>query len=168
MAGPSGLTSRLKLPYPIPDDNVDVPRDMLALSNKLDSSAAFDLQGTNAARPAPGTAGRYYYATDTGTLYRDDGTAWNAVSLVDNAVTTPRIANGAVTFAKLGADAKSSGAATANNAGPTYAASGNVIASLPYTTRGAMCLMGVTGYFRHDTVQGQYANINYGFQIDGV
>jgi microcystin-dependent protein len=36
MAGPSGVTSRLALPYPIPDDNVDAPRDTKALAEKLD------------------------------------------------------------------------------------------------------------------------------------
>jgi len=36
MAGPSGTTPVLALPYPTPDDNVDVPRDIKALADKLD------------------------------------------------------------------------------------------------------------------------------------
>jgi len=36
MAGPSGTTSRLLLPFPTPADNVDVPRDVQALADKLD------------------------------------------------------------------------------------------------------------------------------------
>jgi len=36
MAGPSATTPRLALPYPIPDDTVDVPRDLQALATKLD------------------------------------------------------------------------------------------------------------------------------------
>jgi hypothetical protein len=36
MAGPSGATARLALPYPLPADSVDVPRDVLALATKLD------------------------------------------------------------------------------------------------------------------------------------
>jgi hypothetical protein len=40
--------------------------------------------GTLAARPAFGTADRYYYATDgNGTLYRDTGAAWVTVSVMD-------------------------------------------------------------------------------------
>lgn len=30
-------------------------------------------------RPAPGTAGRFYYATDTVSLFADDGVAWQQV-----------------------------------------------------------------------------------------
>jgi hypothetical protein len=37
MAGPSGSTSALHLPYPTPDDTVDVPRDVKALADKLDA-----------------------------------------------------------------------------------------------------------------------------------
>lgn len=36
MAGPSGTTPIRQLPYPTPDDTVDVPRDMKALAEKLD------------------------------------------------------------------------------------------------------------------------------------
>lgn len=36
MAAPSGTTPIAALPYPIPDDDVDVPRDILALATKLD------------------------------------------------------------------------------------------------------------------------------------
>ena len=37
-------------------------------------------QGTFAGRPAPGTAGRFYFATDTLTLYYDNGSAWKQIS----------------------------------------------------------------------------------------
>jgi len=36
MAAPTGRTPNLQLPYPIPDDDVDVPRDIKALADKLD------------------------------------------------------------------------------------------------------------------------------------
>jgi hypothetical protein len=49
---------------------------MLALATKLDTDAAADSQGTISARPAAGKRGRYYWATDTKTLWRDDGTVW--------------------------------------------------------------------------------------------
>lgn len=76
MAGPSGATARLALPYPVGADSVDVPRDVQALATKLDPGAAIFAQGTAATRPAPGIAGRYYYATDTANLTYDTGTAW--------------------------------------------------------------------------------------------
>jgi len=34
------------------------------------------LEGADSDKPSPGTAGQYYYATDTRTLYRDDGASW--------------------------------------------------------------------------------------------
>lgn len=72
-------STRLALPYPVATDTADVPRDIKALTDKLDPNTAVDYQGTLAARPAAGTVGRYYYATDTQTLYRDTGSAWAAV-----------------------------------------------------------------------------------------
>lgn len=45
----------------------------------LDTLAAIDLTGELAARPAAGIRGRYYFATNTGALYRDTGTAWTLV-----------------------------------------------------------------------------------------
>lgn len=37
--------------------------------------------GTHAARPAAGSAGRLYYETDTATLFRDNGTTWDSLTL---------------------------------------------------------------------------------------
>lgn len=34
-------------------------------------------QGTFSARPAAGTAGRFYFATDSKVLYYDNGSVWN-------------------------------------------------------------------------------------------
>ena len=36
--------------------------------------------GVHASRPAPGTADRYYFSTDTGVWARDNGTTWDEVS----------------------------------------------------------------------------------------
>jgi hypothetical protein len=44
--------------------------------DQLELLTAIDVQGTLAARPAAGTRGRYYFATDNGILYRDTGVAW--------------------------------------------------------------------------------------------
>ena len=72
-------TTRAGMPYPVPDDTVDVPRDVKAVADKLETDMAIDAQGTIAARPAAGKRGRYYWATDQGVAYRDDGTAWSAI-----------------------------------------------------------------------------------------
>ena len=61
-------------------DPADVPADMLALANVLDPKTAVFVQGTAAPRPAAGTAGRVYYATDTGVLSYDTGSAWLTVA----------------------------------------------------------------------------------------
>jgi microcystin-dependent protein len=79
-------TPRLSLPVPAEDDPADVPADLSKLAVALDSGGsgsvtggvAFDNQGVLSSRPAPGVRGRYYFATDLGVLYRDDGTAWTA------------------------------------------------------------------------------------------
>jgi microcystin-dependent protein len=69
-------TPRLALPYPLGADPPDGAGQIQSLANQLDSLVASDQQGTLAARPAAGVRGRYYFATDAGALYRDDGTAW--------------------------------------------------------------------------------------------
>lgn len=43
------------------------------------------LVGTLAARPAAGTADRFYWASDTNELFRDTGTAWAELCYVDKA-----------------------------------------------------------------------------------
>ena len=59
-------TPRLNLPYPLAEDPPDGPTQIGALASQLDSLIASDGQGTLAARPAAGTRGRYYFATDQG------------------------------------------------------------------------------------------------------
>lgn len=70
-------------PYPTGTDAADVPADMQALAEEvetvLDDLWLFD---TYANLPAAGTEGRQFYATDTDQLYIDDGAAWNHVSPV--------------------------------------------------------------------------------------
>lgn len=46
----------------------------------LETNAAMYLQGIATARPAAGTVGRYYYATDTNVFSYDDGTGWRTVA----------------------------------------------------------------------------------------
>lgn len=46
---------------------------------------AIDRQGLEAARPASGIRGTYYYATDTRRLWRDNGTGWTEVPTLTSA-----------------------------------------------------------------------------------
>ncbi|HKE77415.1 MAG TPA: hypothetical protein VKB57_27595 [Acidimicrobiales bacterium] len=77
---------RLALPYFTGSDPPAGMDQQKALVDKLDPNTAVDYQGTLAARPAPGTPGRYYFATDNGVLYRDTGTAWTTVSTRDRVI----------------------------------------------------------------------------------
>lgn len=53
MAGPSGATPRLTLPYPIPGDTVDVPRDIQALAQKLDGIQGYGVPLLSALPSSP-------------------------------------------------------------------------------------------------------------------
>lgn len=75
MAAPTGRTPNRGHPFPIPDDQVDVPRDIQALAVSLDGLA----YGTLAGRPTAGHPGATYYAQDVQTLYYDIGTGWVAI-----------------------------------------------------------------------------------------
>lgn len=78
-------TTRLGLLKPTTADPF-VTQDIADNWQKIDDAIAIDGQGTFANRPAAGQQGRYYYATDTGLVYRDDGSTWKAVghTLHDN------------------------------------------------------------------------------------
>lgn len=73
---PDALSARLKLPAPSETDPADVPVDIVALRDALDTITSVFMQGAQGAMPAAGTPGRWYFATDTKTIYYDDGTAW--------------------------------------------------------------------------------------------
>lgn len=81
------LTStRFQIPYPNPAtraDSADAPRDFAAVVTGIEKAAIYG-QGVLASRPvstagSPGIQGRFYYATDTGILYYDTGTAWQQI-----------------------------------------------------------------------------------------
>jgi hypothetical protein len=74
-------TARWAIPYPTAADSPDFPLQAENLVLSLDSMAK-DEQGLIINRPVstlaqPGVFGRYYYATDQGTVYRDNGTSWS-------------------------------------------------------------------------------------------
>ena len=51
-------------------------------------------RGTHASRPAAGVAGSLYYETDTSTLFRDSGTAWENVEAAGSTYTSPLTTKG--------------------------------------------------------------------------
>ena len=74
--GSDAPSNRLKLPAPVLTDPADVPLDIKALRDALDPVTVVFQQGLAGAMPQAGTAGRYYWATDTKVLFYDDGTTW--------------------------------------------------------------------------------------------
>lgn len=72
-------------PYPQGEDAPDVPYWMEKMALALDDRATDD-QGLEADRPVstvqqPGKRGRYYFATDTGRLWRDNGAGWDEIPI---------------------------------------------------------------------------------------
>jgi microcystin-dependent protein len=80
-------TTRYKLVYPLGSASTNVPDDIENPLDTLDSLITPTYVGSTAGRPvagvytapsASGTTGRRYYATDTGKISFDTGTAWLA------------------------------------------------------------------------------------------
>lgn len=112
---PTQLTPRWANPYPQNGDVPSIPAHIQALAVALDDVAKDD-QGVLASRPTstagtPGKRGRYYFATDTIQLFRDNGTGWDEIQIgpitsadiADGTIATADLANGAVNLAKTGA-----------------------------------------------------------------
>ena len=60
---------------------LDIQKAIYALNGQIAPVVnGLFLQDIYANRPAPGTAGRFYFATDTVTLYYDNGSAWKQIS----------------------------------------------------------------------------------------
>lgn len=85
-------TTRLALPYPASTSPADVPADIQALANALDTAVLYS-QGVDASKPAAATQGKFYWATDTSTLYVDSGSSWIPVGIPaqDGSVTAPGV-----------------------------------------------------------------------------
>jgi hypothetical protein len=76
-----GLTTpRYALRYPVAADANNVPSDMLNLATDLDNKMSTFTSGLLSARPAAGTSGRFYYATDTKDVSYDTGSAWRSLT----------------------------------------------------------------------------------------
>src|SRR4051794_36339557 len=74
-------TTRLAIPKPQLGDAADIEVATHPALDKIDSTAAAWASGTIAARPAAGTIGRFYWATDPRIAYLDAGAAgWIPIS----------------------------------------------------------------------------------------
>lgn len=137
----SGATSKYALPYPQPADPPNIPGDVQALANLLDSIIAAAYSGSAANRPAAGKSGRSYYATDTQELSFDTGSAWVALGLVSSsgALITPIVPGQA---AGAGASGLAADAAHVH-AAPAFSGAGDITESAP----GQVAEAGTTGRF---------------------
>lgn len=61
MAGPSGATARLALPYPVASDSADVPRDVKALADKLDATKSLGVPLVAALPVSPADGDEIYF-----------------------------------------------------------------------------------------------------------
>lgn len=106
----AATTSRLAIPYPSGSDPTNPPADMQRLANALDSVATVYLENTLANRPAAGTHGRIFYATDTGAAFYDYGTGWTQLNLNSTSVLSTKgdllvgTGSGAVSRLPIGSD----------------------------------------------------------------
>lgn len=83
---------RYQIQYPLPSAAANVPGDLETPIDTIDSVIAGFYSGTASARPtagtyaapsASGTSGRFYYASDSGNLSMDTGSAWVAVGPIN-------------------------------------------------------------------------------------
>jgi hypothetical protein len=81
MPSPSGSTAKYGLPYLEELDVPDVATASELLAEGLDSIIASSFKGVASAIPSAGKSGRFYFATDTGALSYDTGSAWMTVLL---------------------------------------------------------------------------------------
>ncbi len=77
-------TTKYSIPYCNGSDDANtIDNTMTLLAEAIDSIIATDSQGLLVAIPPAGKLGRYYWATDTQQLLRDDGSTWTDIQLKD-------------------------------------------------------------------------------------
>lgn len=81
----AGLSGELADPQPVKQHDLggaDHGADLLAnLNSKISDGTVRDIGvGLLSARPAAGTAGRFYWATDNDLLYYDNGVSWDTIN----------------------------------------------------------------------------------------
>lgn len=99
------LTStRFQISYVNPttrDEPADVPADIKRLVDAFENSTPMYAQGTIATRPVAGVLGRFYFATNEGILYLDNGTSWVVWGPPADSVGTAAIADNALSSTGL-------------------------------------------------------------------
>lgn len=109
-------TTRRNIAYPNTDDTdrEDITLHLSTLAAALDVDVVYN-HGTDAARVASAhqaSGGRFWWATDTGVMWYDDGATWQSVgSIADGTITGAKIANLAITAAKIDNSLKPTGSA---------------------------------------------------------
>lgn len=113
----------------------------------IDDDAALYLQDDIASRPAAGIEGRYFWSTDEGILYYDDGAAWNclgikaatqgSITYVDDSTKYALLAPGTAHYPLV------SGGAGAN---PGYESISEILDALIGSTRGGVLYRGESGW----------------------
>jgi hypothetical protein len=106
---PTSPSSRLGLIAPAGGDNISIGDDQIrAIVDALDPIVGIHEQGTLGVRPistpgSPGIRDRYYWATDTAQLFRDNGTGWDLIGPVgpDTITLTDLAASATQAFLKL-------------------------------------------------------------------
>lgn len=73
-------TTRFGLKTVIGNDSPDGATQITDVATGVDAIIKGWAQGTYASRPAAGTAGREYFATDIGVSFNDDGATWRPVA----------------------------------------------------------------------------------------
>lgn len=89
---PEPASARLGLIGPSPTDLVNQGDDIIrAIIARLEAVGARIDHGTAGSRPAASIVDRFYYATDTGVLSRDSGSAWSDLQPPDASVTATKL-----------------------------------------------------------------------------
>lgn len=126
-------------------------------------------QGALASRPAAGVARRTFFATDTGQWFRDDGSAWHEIVMVERAaINDPAMwvdvrAKGADPTGSTASDSAFAAAKTSVGAGTIFAGQGTfkTTSTFSLTVPGSS----IRGTGPRSTIINVAANLAWGFRI---
>lgn len=115
-----GITPRFSLLTSSSTSDTFSTSDILDAFVKVDNQAAAFVQGARSARPAPGSRGRLFFATDSAEFFWDDGIGWRNLTVkprVDTVAVAKSVTCSMVTVAGLNVG----GLYVANATLPVYA-----------------------------------------------
>lgn len=98
-------------------DSANLETCVGATIDEIDDRMVVGGYGIYADRPAAGVPDRLYFASDRGTLYYDNGSAWTVVGPADDSITSAKIAADAVTSSEIATDAVGTAEIAANAVG---------------------------------------------------